>query len=310
MIRRKEIQHGILRTFSRPGNPERTIKGMVIQISLLICGIIILGWLYVLWLEDRSIYFPDKIIIQTPDALDLGYEDRFIEADDGIRLHAWYIPKRDARFILLHFHGNGGNISHRLQLYKLWHDMGLGVFALDYRGFGRSRGHPYESGLYADARAAWQELTGKLAVPHDQIIIAGRSLGCAPATYLAAQTDAAGLVLETPFTSLPDMAGKLYPWLPARFLVRTQFNNMKRIPDVNTPVLIMTAEGDEITPQWMGRRLFEAAHEPRQYAAFTGGHNDFNQLSGREYLRTWSIFLESVSVNAQDKNNKEESLPH
>jgi len=306
MIRRKEIQHGILRTFSRPGNPEKTLKGMAIQISLLICGIIVLGWLYILWLEDRSIYFPDKIIIQTPDALGLGYEERFIETDDGIRLHAWYIPKQGARFTVLHFHGNGGNISHRLHLYKLWHDMGLGVFALDYRGFGRSLGHPSETGLYADARAAWRELTDSLAAPHDRIIIAGRSLGCAPAAYLAAQTDAAGLVLETPFTSLPDMADKLYPWLPARFLVRTQFNNMKRIPDVNTPVLIITAEGDQIIPQWMGQRLFEAASEPRQYTVLAGGHNDFDQLSGREYLRTWSQFLKSISVDAQDKNDKKD----
>jgi len=133
---------------------------------------------------------------------------------------------------------------------------------------------------------------GNLALPHDRIIIADRSLGCAVATYLTARTDTAGLVLETPFTTLPDMASKLYPWLPARFLVRTQFNNMKRIVDVNVPVLITTAEGSD---------------QHRQYAAFTGGHNDFDQLSREKYLRTWNTFLKSVSVDAQDKNNKKES---
>jgi len=275
--------------------------GATIQITLLIFSIIILGWIYVSWLEGRSIYFPDTIIIQSPTELGLSYEDLFIETSDGVQIHAWYIPKQNSRFTVLHFHGNGGNISHRLQLYKHWHDMGLGVFALDYRGFGKSSGRPSESGLYADACAAWQELTGRLAVPHDQIIIAGRSLGCAVATYLAARTDAAALVLETPFTSLPDMAGKLYPWLPACFLVRTQFNNMKRIADVTMPVLIITAEDDQITPKWMGQRLFEAASEPRQYAKLAGGHNDFGQLSRRKYHQAWSTFLQSVPVDAKDK---------
>jgi len=263
-----------------------------LPLALFLCTIIISGWLYILWLEGRSIYFPEAAITQTPSALGLYHEDRTFTASDGIQLNAWYLPHQNSRLTVLFFHGNRGNISHRLTLYKHWHEMGLAVFAMDYRGFGKSRGHPSEAGLYADALAAWRELTEELSVPAERIIISGRSLGCAPATWLATQTEAAALVLETPFTSLADMAKKLYPWLPARLLVRTKFNNMNRVTRIQMPLLIITAENDAVTPQWMGRHLFRSADEPKQYRALSGGHNDFDQQSEAEYIRTWKYFLE------------------
>jgi fermentation-respiration switch protein FrsA (DUF1100 family) len=225
----------------------------------------------------------------------LPYEDRSLTTDDGVRLHAWHIPNPEARYTAIDFHGNAGNLGDRVDRYAQWHRLGLAVFAVDYRGYGRSEGSPSEGGLYRDARAAWADITGALGIPPGRVIVVGRSLGGGPATQLALEVAPAGLVLETPMTSIPAMARVVYPWLPVSLLARTKFDNLAKIGSVRSPVMVVQAEQDDVIPPWMSRRLFDAAPEPKQWVSLAGGHNDFDEVSRQRYEDAWRTFLGSLS---------------
>ncbi|MDQ7010869.1 MAG: alpha/beta hydrolase [Mariprofundaceae bacterium] len=241
--------------------------------------------------EDRYIYFPEKEVLYTPSSVGLEFSTVRPVTRDGVTLHGWYIPHPAARHTVLHFHGNAGNISHRLHLYARWHRMGLAVFAVDYRGYGQSGGAPSEDGLYGDARASWQYLTGKLHVPAKRIILAGRSLGCTVASQLAIEVNAAGLVLETPFTSAPDLARTFYPWLPVGFLMRTRLDTLAKMRQTRLPLLVIRAGEDEIVPAGMAEEIFSAAHEPKMFVILPGGHNGFDGVSEEAYLAAWHKWL-------------------
>jgi fermentation-respiration switch protein FrsA (DUF1100 family) len=244
--------------------------------------------------EPSFIYFPSRELIATPAQVGVAYQDRWITTEDGVTVHAWYLPNPTARYTILAFHGNGGNLGDRVALYARWHRLGLAVFALDYRGYGRSQGTPSEQGLYRDARAAWTDLTGALAVPPERVVIAGRSLGSGPAVQLATEVRPAALVLESPMTNIPDMARVVYPFLPVSLLVRSRFDNARNIRDVTCPVMVIHAEQDEIIPPSMGRRVFNAARDPKQWVLLPGGHNDFDDVSTDAYLAAWHSFLDSL----------------
>jgi len=245
--------------------------------------------------EDSYIYYPTREIEHTPATYGLKFQDIHLTTEDGVALHGWLIPHAKARFTLLHFHGNAGNISHRLQLYEKWHRMGLSIFAIEYRGYGRSEGTPSETGFYMDARAAWRELVKTQKIPASQIIIAGRSLGCAVASKLATEVAAASLTLETPFTNISDMAEEHYPWmLPLRFLARTRFDTLQHISQVQTPVMIISAEEDELAPAKMSEYIYAAANEPKQLIALPGKHNDFDISSSSTYSDAWNRWLNQL----------------
>jgi fermentation-respiration switch protein FrsA (DUF1100 family) len=245
-------------------------------------------------MEERFIYFPTGELAATPRSAGLSYQDRWITADDGVRLHAWYLPNPEAGFTVIDFHGNAGNLGDRVYLYARWHRLGLSVYAADYRGYGRSSGTPSEDGFYRDARAAWNDLTRDLGVSATRVVIAGRSLGSGPATQLATEVRPAGLVLESPMTSIPAMARVAYPFLPVSFLVRTRFDNLGKIASVACPLMIIHAADDEIIPPWMGRRLFETAREPKQWVSLPGNHNDFDDVSSEAYESAWRAFIRSL----------------
>jgi len=245
--------------------------------------------------EDQYIYFPTKEIDHTPAAYGLKFQDIHLTTEDGVVLHGWLMPHSKARFTLLHFHGNAGNISHRIHLYEQWHRMGLSVLAIDYRGYGKSEGTPSEAGLYSDARAAWNELVNNQDIPASQVIIAGRSLGCAVAAKLATETKPAALVLETPFTNIPDMAAEHYPWIvPIQYLARTRFDALGLIEKVNTPIMVITAQNDELVPEAMSKKIYAAAHQPKQLVTLSGNHNDFDITSSSTYTTAWQRWLNQL----------------
>jgi len=249
---------------------------------------------YMVGFENQFIYFPDQVVQQRPSDIGLQFEETYFQAADGERLHGWFMPRQAARFTVLHFHGNAGNISHRLSLYHRWHMMGLSVFAFDYRGYGKSTGKPDEMGLYDDARAAWLQLTENRGISPKAIIITGRSLGAAVAAKLAGEVEAAGLALETPFTSIPDMAAYHYPMLPLRWLVRSQYDIETMVKSLHMPLLLVSAGNDEIVAAGMAGRIFAAANEPKTQQLLTGGHNDFDMRSDRAYSKTWLNWLKQL----------------
>ena len=241
--------------------------------------------------QDQLLYFPSRTLVTTPDRYGLAYETVRLDTADGERLHGWWIPAGDARGTLLFFHGNAGNISGRLESVKQFHQLGLNVLIIDYRGYGQSTGSPSEEGLYRDAEAAWQYLVNERGTDPARVVIFGRSLGGGPATWLATQHDAGALVLESAFTSVPDMAAHHYPWLPARQLTTTQFSNRERIGQINLPLLVIHSRGDDVIPFAHGRTLFGAAREPKQFLEIDGNHNDGFLVSADRYLKAIDQFL-------------------
>ena len=244
--------------------------------------------------QDQLLYFPSSALVATPDQYGLAYESVQIDTDDGEQLHGWWIPADSARGTLLFFHGNAGNISGRLENVQQFHQLGLNVLIFDYRGYGKSTGAPSEEGLYRDAEAAWQHLVTERRIDPSEIVIFGRSLGGGPATWLATRHEAGALMLESAFTSVPDMAAEHYPWLPARQLTVTQFNNRDQIDQIDAPLLVIHSRGDEVVPFDHGRQLFEAAREPKQFLEISGNHNDGFLVSADRYLRAIDAFLGDV----------------
>jgi fermentation-respiration switch protein FrsA (DUF1100 family) len=223
--------------------------------------------------QHQLVFFPASSLRVTPDAYGLVYEDVSISTADGETLHSWWIPHVEARGTVVFFHGNAGNISGRVGTARFFHEHTMNVLLVSYRGYGQSTGSPSEDGLYRDAEAAWQHLTEERGVAPASILIAGRSLGSAPATYLAAHTAPGGLLLESAFTSLPDVGARAYPILPVRWLSRFHFDNAARIAQVDAPVLMIHSPDDEVVPYDLGRTLFAAASEPKTFVDIRGGHN-------------------------------------
>jgi hypothetical protein len=245
--------------------------------------------------EKRLIYFPMRAFDATPRGLGLKHEDVTLRADDGVRLHAWYLPVEGSRLTLLVCHGNAGNISHRLDRALLLQSrLKLESLLFDYRGYGQSEGSPDEEGTYRDARAAWRWLVARGVAP-GRIVIFGESLGSAVALQLALEVEARALVLESPFASVPEMARAVYPFLPVWPFVRTRYDNVGKAPGLKLPLLVLHGDRDEVVPFAQGRRVFEAAPEPKRFYAIPGAsHNDTYYVGGEAYWRALGEFLDGL----------------
>ncbi len=241
--------------------------------------------------QNHLLYFPTGAILMTPRARGLAYETVRFEAADGVKLSGWFIPAEQARGVVLFFHGNAGNISHRLDSIALFHRLGLSTFIIDYRGYGQSEGKPSEPGTYLDAEAAWRYLVEERQLSPTEIILFGRSLGGAVAVWLAQTHPPGALILESTFTSVPDMAAQLYPFLPVRLLARLDYNSLERIASINSPILIVHSPADEIIPYRHGQQLFAAAQEPKEFLEIKGSHNEGFFISARQYEAGLQAFI-------------------
>jgi pimeloyl-ACP methyl ester carboxylesterase len=270
------------------------VKRLAFPALRLVAVLCLLGGLLLLF-ETRFIYFPTRGHDATPSGLGLAYEDVRLTTEDGVRIHGWYLPVPEARWVTLLSHGNAGNISHRLdRALLLQARLKSSVFLYDYRGYGASEGSPDEAGTYRDARAAYRYLVEEKQVKPDELVLFGESLGSAVSLELALDHPAAALVLEAPFTSVRDMARTtiLAPLAP---FVRTRYESLARVPRLRMPLLVVQGDRDEVVPPAQGRRLFDAAPEPKRYYAIPGaGHNDTFYVGGDAYWRVISDFLESV----------------
>ncbi len=261
-----------------------------------------LSWL----LQPRVLFHPRSEIEATPTAWGLAYDDVAFAATDGERLHGWFIPASTrgdrARRTLLFLHGNAGNISHRGASVMIFHRLGLDVFIIDYRGYGHSAGSPSEPGLYADAMGAWRWIVDQHGVSPSDILIFGRSLGGAVAADLAARLSShspgrgrpAALIIESGFDEIAGMVRAHFPALAAVIPPRYRFPAVERITRVTCPVLILHSRADEVVPYALGRRLFAAAPEPKQFIDMLGGHNDGFLQSQPGYERALAGFLATL----------------
>ncbi len=249
------------------------------------------------FMQTRMLYLPNmpgRALTMTPADVGMDYQDVSIQTADGVTLHGWFVPGRSSR-VLLFFHGNAGNISHRLDSIQQFHRLGMAVFIIDYRGYGQSSGKTTESGIYTDTEAAWRYLTEDRGIAGSDIVIFGRSLGASAASRLAAQHQPLALIVESSFTSVPDIAQELYPWLPARWLSRFSHATHDYVRDVHCPILVAHSRDDEIIPFHHGETIFESANEPRTFLTLHGTHNDAFIQDENSYMEGLGTFLAGLS---------------
>jgi fermentation-respiration switch protein FrsA (DUF1100 family) len=269
---------------TRPAKPRwrRWLLGLVLAYP---------GLLLVLLVFERAfIYHPATAAEDWAAPPDPRIQDVYLPLPTGERVHAWWLPVPGAAGAVLYAHGNAGNLSHRGPSIVRWADgLNCSVLIYDYPGYGRSTGVPGEPSCYAAAAAAWDWLTQEQRVEPRRILLLGASLGGAMATELARQHDGRALVLIKTFTSVPDMAQQMFPWLPARYLVRHRFDTLSKITQVHRPVFIAHGTADRVIPFGHGERLFAAANEPKEFLRLNGeDHND--PLPGDFFTRL-SAFL-------------------
>jgi hypothetical protein len=257
-------------------------------------------------MQGRMVFLanlPGRALTATPQDIGLAFENVTIGTGDGERLHGWYVPRNgvgsnfpqeigsDPIFVVLFFHGNAGNISHRLDSLAIFHRLGLDTLIIDYRGYGESTGSPSEAGTYRDAEAAWDYLVEERGIAPQRIIVFGRSLGGAVGAWLASHERPAGVIIESCFSSGVDMARRLYPFLPAGLITRLRYPVTDYVRDIRAPLLVVHSRDDEIIPFDMGQAIFEAAPEPKSFLELRGDHNMGFLLSREVYVAGLEAFL-------------------
>ena len=248
----------------------------------------------VFWFQSHLVYFPNmgRELAGTPRDAGLEYEEVWLDTTDGERLHGWFVPTPQARGTVLLFHGNAGNISHRIDYLIMLRRLGYSSFIVEYRGYGQSSGAPSEPGTYRDAEAAWRYLTETRGIAPARLAILGESLGAAVAAWLAAEREPGALVLASAFTSVPDLGAEVYPFLPVRLLSRFRYDTRSALARVRAPVLVAHSPHDEIVPYRHGRALFDAAREPKAFLDLRGGHNEGFLFGDAAWVRALGAFLD------------------
>jgi len=263
--------------------------GIWIVIIVTIIYVVFTSFLFVS--QAHYVYYPERVLSSSPSNIGLDFESVSFETTDRVKLSGWFIPSDSARGVILFCHGNAGNIGHRLESIQIFHRLRLDILIFDYRGYGQSEGTPSEHGTYRDAEAAWHYLIEERQVNPNEIAVFGRSLGGAVASWLAQSQTPGALILESTFTSLPDIATTLYPYVPVRLLLRFKYNTAEYLARINCPVLIIHSRDDEIMPFSHGWRLFEIAKEPKRFLEITGTHNEGFITSGKRYEEGLNTFI-------------------
>jgi len=242
--------------------------------------------------QHNSLFLPDEeprggasdASSTAPAAEDVWFESG--PAGRGARLHGWWMEHPKAAGTVLYCHGSSGTIAHRVGVFRQLHQVRVNVLAFDYRGYGRSEGVPSERGLLADVRAAYDYLVGPLGRAPEEILLFGHSLGGAVAIDAALDRQAAGLIVQSSFTDLKDMARALYPKLPLHLITRNGFRSIEKVARLTLPKLFILATDDPTVPASVSRRLYEAAAPPKElFEVKSDGHNDVHLQGGRRYIR-------------------------
>lgn len=270
--------------------------------ALLLAVTLVVGPLLVLMMIETSfIYYPSKDIVDSPTAYGLSFEDVHVEASDGVKLHGWLMkPQGEPRAWLLYSHGNAGNVSGRPEVARPLVQRGLAVLLYDYRGYGRSEGSPDEEGTYRDAEAMLAFLVARAGDPKRAFLF-GRSLGGGVSYEMAIRhPELGGLITDATFTSMPEMARRVFPIPGVWRLVRTKYDNLGKTPRVRMPRLVMHGTGDELIPFSMGEQLRDATDPPASFFAIEGGgHNDTFAVGGREYAEAIERFVHECLSGAR-----------
>ena len=248
--------------------------------------------------EERLIFFPDRFAEDwDPVAIGLAGEDVYFTTPDGVRLHAWLALAEEAAPpsapTILYFHGNAGNLTHRVDNIKFLQRLPANVLAVDYRGYGRSQGSPTEKGVYLDAQAAYDYLARQRRVPPERIVVLGQSLGTAVAVDLASKRSVAGLILEAGFPSARRVA-QVTMWLPGvGYLLRSKFDSARKLKQIRVPVLVAHCRQDPVIPYPLGEELYAAANQPKRFVFYPGAcHEPLFIADPADYAARLRTFLQ------------------
>lgn len=237
--------------------------------------------------QRRFIYFPDPVRTKPAAAGLPTVSEETIATPDGEKLVAWYAPAKPGNPTLLYFHGNGGALELRNVRIRKYLARGRGIFIMAYRGYSGSTGAPSERANVADAKLAYEVLRKKGIWPED-IILYGESLGTGVAVQVASEKAVGGVILDSPFTSVAERAQQLFPWLPVGLLLKDRYDSIRYIGAVHEPLLIVHGEADAVVPVEMGRRLFEAANEPKHIDTLPGaGHENHSEFGSHALINKW-----------------------
>ncbi|MHC4836542.1 MAG: alpha/beta hydrolase [Planctomycetota bacterium] len=282
------------------------LMAVVITIFSIIAAVYIGMGLLLFFNQGRMLYQPMRAVSYTPTDVglgfeavslttSLGFEAVSLTTSDGVTLAGWYVPAAEAERTVLFCHGNAGNISHRLDTLKMFHELGLNCLIVDYRGYGQSNGKPTEKGTIIDIKTCWDWLIEEKGVRPEEIILFGRSLGGSVAAAVANDVNPACLVVESAFTSFDDIGSHYYPWLPVRLFTRYRYNTLEAVKQIHCPLLVIHSLDDEIVPYKFGRQIFAAADEPKQFADLKGSHNEGFYNHDGLYKGIWSDWLEILN---------------
>ena len=273
-----------------------TTKILIYSVLILLCLLI-----YVRFLEATTVFLPSKKINASPKDIGLDYEDIYLSTRDHLKINGWFVKAADgnsAQPTFIFFHGNAGNIGDRLEKIRLFHSLGVHVFIIDYRGYGRSEGSSSEQTMYDDAMAAFDYLVSRNDIAVDKIFAYGESLGGTAAVDLATRRPLKGIILDSTLTSAAEMGKIIFPMAPS-FLLSLKMDSLSKIKTLSMPKLIIHSPLDETIPFAMGKKLYTAAPEPKEFLETEGGHNDGFEASRAKFLKGIGDFLKRYANISQ-----------
>jgi uncharacterized protein len=270
--------HGLLGRLWRkqPRTPSDSRTMLALGWTAVIAVCLYVGLATMIYLAQRSLmYFPDTVHVLPAAAGLPEAEEVPLTAADGVRIAAWHVPPRDGKPVIVYFHGNGGALRFRVERFRRLIADGIGLVALEYRGYGGLAGSPTEAGLIADGQAAYRFAAARY--PARQVVLWGESLGSGVAVAIAAEHPVGRVILEAPFTSAVAVGARHYWYLPVSLLMKDQFRSDGRIGKVTAPVMIMHGVHDQVVPYAMAEQLFDLANQPKHFVRFLdGGHEDLD----------------------------------
>lgn len=268
---------------------------LIIYVIIFLFFLSIVYAVYLYFNQSKYVYFPTSDIVATPSDSGLFYEDLMLKTSDGTKISAWYIHAENPKATLLFFHGNGGNISHRIEFIEMFYSLNISTFIIDYRGYGKSEGSPTEEGTYLDSETAWDYLVKEKNTDPSSIVIYGKSLGGPIAARLAEKHNPAALILDSTFTSIKDIAVKIYPFLPVARFFKFEYDTAMYLKGVDCPTLIIHSIDDSYIPFSHAEKLFDTVGGEKELVEIKGDHNTSFIISRQIYENSINNILKVLT---------------
>jgi uncharacterized protein len=256
----------------------RKVKSFLLPVLVIIAGVYLIVCIAAFFMQRQLIYHPFRQILMTPEAIGLKYYELRLQSPDGVEFVVWVIPADSSLINVVYFHGNAENISNNVGTYKLLHELGVNVYAFEYRGYANCTGTPSEDGITIDLKKFAEHLAGTLPA-NARTVALGRSLGGAIAAKFATLYPIDGIILESTFNRMVDVGKKAFPYLPISFLLRERYDSEEILRSLNKPVLVIHSQDDEVIPFELGKRLFAAAIGEKSFVEIEGSHNSGFEIS-------------------------------